>query len=81
MYASPCLKKSIEEGKEIFNLVEKMVKIEAVGLLPLNKDAGYLIFLSGSQNEKKVYHYEVSMIEDPSEKYKKRYLMINILRK
>jgi hypothetical protein len=70
LYASPCLKKSIDEGREIFNLVEQMVKIEAVGLLPLNKDAGYLIFLSGSQKEKKVYDYQVSMIEDPSEKYR-----------
>lgn len=70
LYASPCLKKSIEEGKEIFNLVEHMIKIEAVGLLPLNKDAGYLIFLSGSQKEKKVFNYQVSLIEDPNEKYR-----------
>jgi hypothetical protein len=78
LYAAPRFKSFVEAGREIFQLVEQMVSIESVGLLPLNKDYGYLIIYTESNKEKKVFEYHLSAIEDPGENH--RIMSVNYCR-
>lgn len=67
-YADRAMKKTIEEGTEIYEWVEKNLNIETIGIVPLVKEEGY--FLLTQQNEMKAYQYKINRIEKYNEKYK-----------
>ena len=41
-FAIPNIKKVVSDGTEIYNFVERNVKIEPVGIMPLYKNEGYI---------------------------------------
>ena len=60
----------LEEGKKIYELVEKETNIQPIGLVPLHSDSGYLFLKGGKSANTEVYEYEVSIFEQPEDKYR-----------
>jgi hypothetical protein len=60
----------VEEGKKIYELVEKETNIQPVGLVPLHSDNGYLFLKGGRDATTEVYEYEVTLFEQPEDKYR-----------
>ncbi len=69
-YALPRIKNQLEVGKEIYEIVESKSTMEPVGLIPLNKDDGYIFIRSGKQKDTRVYNYQVTIIEAANEKHR-----------
>lgn len=66
-FAIPKFKKSAEEGKSIFDLVESDISIEPVGIEPLNNSRGFFIIGNSNEKKKNVYEYSVSLISHPDD--------------
>ncbi len=68
--AIPFLKETIQQGKEIYEEIEKNIHVEPVGVEPLKNDEGYFILNADGFNETLVYGYKVSLFETPEDKYR-----------
>ena len=44
LYATPLLEQNIYEGKEIYDLIEKHLSLNTVGIMPVNHSEGYFLF-------------------------------------
>jgi hypothetical protein len=69
-YATPQLKRSIEEGAEIYDAIERQLTIEPVGIMPLYKDEGYLLLQYGNYSEVRAYAYTITLFEEKDARYK-----------
>lgn len=69
-YSIPKVKESIDEGKEIYEFIEKHIHISPVGLIPLNINEGYLLLRNGNEKKTRVYEYKESLFESAGEKYR-----------
>lgn len=69
-YSLPRIQASVEEGKQLYELIEENIEIEAVGLLPLYKDAGYLLLRGGSARDVRAFAYQVTVFENANERYR-----------
>jgi hypothetical protein len=69
-YASQKLKKTIEEGTEIYDFVENKLKINPVGIMPLDTTEGYFFLSNGSYNFTRVYYYRLSLFERHDARYR-----------
>jgi hypothetical protein len=68
--AIPFLKETIQEGKNIYEELEKNIHVEPVGVAPLKNDEGYFILNANGFNETLVYGYKVSLFETPDDRYR-----------
>jgi hypothetical protein len=66
-YAIPKVQRTLEQGKDIYEYVEKHIKFDTVGVLPIYKTEGYLMLQSGAGAEVFVYRYKMSMIDAHSQ--------------
>jgi len=69
-YALPLMQQHIEEGREIYDLVEQNLKIDAVGLMPIYQKEGYLLIAEEVKQELAVFQYEVALFEKAEENYR-----------
>ena len=69
-YAVPMFKNSLEEGKEIYEFVERNCELSPVGLLPLYVDEGYLFIHTSTSLDTSIYRYQVTLIQQASENYR-----------
>jgi hypothetical protein len=69
-FSLPRFSHYLEEGKKIFDLVEKETNILPVGIVPLHSDSGYLFLKGGEHANTEVHQYEVSIFEQPGDKYR-----------
>ena len=53
-YSFSKLKDYIDQGKEIYNFIEKNLIIEPVGIIPINKREGYILI----KNDKNIYVFK-----------------------
>jgi hypothetical protein len=60
----------LNEGKEIYEFVEKSMNVFPVGLVPLYPFTGYMFIVDGKASETKVYEYNVTIFENQTEKYR-----------
>lgn len=60
----------LQEGKEIYEFVEKSMNVFPVGLVPLYPFSGYMFIVDGKASETKVYEYNVTIFESQTEKYR-----------
>jgi hypothetical protein len=63
-FSLPQFEKHLKNGKEIYEYTEHHLKMEEIGLTPLNKNAGYILIEYSKTRETQVYTYELSMIEN-----------------
>jgi hypothetical protein len=69
-YSLPMVKARVEEGKQLYELIEENIEIDTVGLLPLYRDAGYLLLRGGNSHEIKAYSYQITVFENANERYR-----------
>jgi hypothetical protein len=63
-FAIPKLEESIQEGQQIYDLIEQHLQVEVVGLIPLYKAEGYLFLRRGGEKVVRAYRYEIRPIQD-----------------
>lgn len=66
-FSLPAMQKHLEEGKEIYEFVEREIELEPVGILPMYRNEGYLFIKS---NEIFVYEFQVSLFSHDTEPYR-----------
>ncbi len=69
-YASKIMEATINNGTEIYEMVEEKMTIAPVGLVPLDLKEGYFFLSTASDKNTKVYQYRLSIFEKHDEKYR-----------
>ena len=69
-FSIPKMEDYLREGKKIYDFIEDRMKIYPVGLMPLNSEFGYVFLKEVHSTETKVYEYQVTIFENPSEKFR-----------
>ena len=64
------MKRAIGDGAEIYDLVEKQLAIEPVGIVPLYRNEGYVLLRYGAHSEVRVYNYTITLFEHKDARYK-----------
>ena len=68
-YSTSTMKKTINNGTEIYEFIEDKLVISPIGLVPLDTNEGYFFLSSGRKNTR-VYYYRLSFFEKHDEKYR-----------
>jgi hypothetical protein len=69
-FSIPQFEKYLTEGKNIYELIESHINIEPVGIMPIHTDEGYLLFKYTPGAETMAYEYQLTVFENPDEKYR-----------
>lgn len=69
-YSIPQIGRHLDTGKELYDWIDQQIDIEPVGVLPLYKDAGYLLLRKGNIREIKAFEYQVSVFQDATDRYR-----------
>jgi len=69
-YATEQMQRTISNGTEIYEFIEKKTRLEPIGILPLYKNEGYLLLRYGSHSEVRAYGYSITLFEHKEAKYK-----------
>jgi hypothetical protein len=69
-YASGKMKKTINDGTEVYEFVEEKINILPVGLVPLDNSEGYFFLKNGREKDTHVYQYRLTFFEKHDEKYR-----------
>jgi hypothetical protein len=69
-YSAQKIKTTIQNGTEIYEFVEDKLKIEPVGLIPLDTNEGYLLICDARFNTTVAYQYQLTIYEKHDEKYR-----------
>jgi hypothetical protein len=63
-FSLPKFEEWLNEGKQIYEFIEKEIALDTVGIIPIDRTAGYL-FLKNATADTQVYSYSVSIFEEP----------------
>lgn len=69
-FSIPQMEVYLREGKKIYDFVEERLKIFPVGVIPLNSESGYLLLKEVSNIDTRVYEFQITIFENPIEKYR-----------
>lgn len=69
-FSLPQIKEHLQEGREIYEFIEKEIVFEPVGILPLYKNEGYMIVHDGYRRDMNVYEYHLSFFENDEERFR-----------
>jgi hypothetical protein len=69
-YSAGEMKGTINNGVEIYEMVEDKIIINPIGIIPLDTKEGYFFLNTTSQKQTLVYHYRLSLFEKHDEKYR-----------
>lgn len=69
-YAAGKLKCTIDEGAELYELIEKQMIVEPVGIMPLYKNEGYMFLRFSGNPDVRIYNYTVTIFEHKNARYK-----------
>lgn len=69
-YAISEMKNTVHEGAGLYELIEKQMHIEPVGIMPLYKNEGYIFIKYLRDTDVRVYNYTVTLFEHKDAKYK-----------
>jgi hypothetical protein len=61
---------TLNEGAALYDMVERQVHLEPVGIIPLYKNEGYLMVRYGSYSEVRVYNYNITLFEHKDARYR-----------
>ena len=61
-FALPNIRYTIEEGKEIYDFVEKNIEIAPVGIVPMYNNDGYMLLHTEKSDDVHIYQYRHSVI-------------------
>ncbi|MBA3706553.1 MAG: hypothetical protein H0W84_11850, partial [Bacteroidetes bacterium] len=60
-FSIPKFKHYLEEGKKIYDFIEKHLIIIPVGVIPLHTQEGYLLLKNVTENNVKAYQYQIKL--------------------
>lgn len=66
-FAIPQIKGSLQQGSEIYELVESQCEIAPIGVTPLYAREGYMFVTQPPEKETSIYRYQVSIFEQSHE--------------
>ncbi len=69
-YAIPQFRDCLEEGKTIYDFIDDKLAIDAVGVVPLYTNEGYLFIYSGNSPAVKAFEYQVSVFDNSGSRYR-----------
>lgn len=69
-YSLPQMHLHLAEGKKIYDSIEEHLTIYPVGVVPLYPMEGYFLLKDGNNKDTKVYEYQITIFENPDEKYR-----------
>ncbi|MEO5569312.1 MAG: hypothetical protein ABIT08_09045 [Bacteroidia bacterium] len=69
-FSIPQFEKHLTEGKKIYDFLESKINIYPVGIVPLQINEGYIFLRIGKKSETKIYEYQITLFENPDEKYR-----------
>ncbi len=69
-FSIPQLEGYLKEGKDIYNIMESNMRIEPIGLTPLNTNEGYMFISDGKQKETFVHQYNITFFEHANEHFR-----------
>jgi hypothetical protein len=69
-YASQKMEETIQEGREIYEMVDEEMEISPVGLIPLSHSEGYMLVDNGKDGDTRAYEFHITIFEKQHEKYR-----------
>jgi len=69
-YAAGEMQTAISNGTEIYEFVEDKMKINPVGIIPLEQNEGYFFLGKTNTRDTRVYYYRLSIFEKHDERYR-----------
>ncbi len=69
-FSIPRLKEGVEHGVTVYEEIASQMRIEPVGITPINTEEGYLLINQQSKPEINIFLYRVSVFEHSEEKYR-----------
>lgn len=69
-FALPKLKNSLNEGKDLYEYVEKSLSIEPIGISPLDTTSGYIFIHSEDFKDVVIFEYQLSIFQNAEENYR-----------
>ena len=69
-FSIPEIQRRLNEGKDIYEWVEKALEFRPVGVQPLDAQFGYLFLRNGGEKQTGVYEYRLTIFESHEEKYR-----------
>jgi hypothetical protein len=69
-FSLPKIKASLDEGRQLYELIDESIEIDTIGLLPLYRDTGYILVRGGDTQEIRAYSYQITVFEDANERYR-----------
>ncbi|MBS1774410.1 MAG: hypothetical protein JST82_16250 [Bacteroidetes bacterium] len=69
-YALEEMKCTLNNGAELYELLEKQIHIEPVGIMPLYKNEGYILIHYSKLAEVRAYNYSVTLFEHKDARYR-----------
>ncbi|NDK56600.1 hypothetical protein [Pontibacter fetidus] len=69
-FATPMFGETLEEGKELYDFVERHLEISPVGITPIYHDEGYLFLDTYAAKETQVYMYRITVFKNTYEQYR-----------
>lgn len=72
-FAMPLMAENIQEGKNIYDLVEEHFSLKSVGISPLHTDEGYLLLHCTKEKEVYAYQYQLTLFSTSEKNYRGLY--------
>lgn len=69
-YAAPRFGETLEEGKELYEFIERHIEISPVGITPIYRNEGYLFLDSYPSKDTQVYLYRITVFKNTYEQYR-----------
>jgi hypothetical protein len=69
-FAIPRIQNQLGQGREIYEQVEAQMRIEPIGLVPIDTSMGYFFLHAEPLPEANVYEYEVSIFDNSGDPYR-----------
>ena len=69
-YAAPLFGETLEEGKELYEFIERHLEISPVGITPIYRDEGYLFLNVYPGKETQVYLYRITVFKNMYEQFR-----------
>jgi len=69
-FSIPHFERHLKEGKALYDYLEKQISVESVGLIPLNKECGYMLIQVPKTKDLRVFEFTISLYENNNERYR-----------
>ena len=69
-WALPKIKKTLDEGMDIYNFVDDQIAIEEVGIMPMYREEGYWFVPESRASQLHLLRYEVSLFTSAKERFR-----------